>query len=68
VRQEELVDSVIVDATIYNTGGPHLGAFPGLLFSAFHQLVSSLAVLLYYLRNVSNEKGEFLWRFDNAET
>jgi hypothetical protein len=31
-------------------------------------LVSSLAVLLYYLRNVSNEKGEFLWRFDNAET
>jgi hypothetical protein len=31
-------------------------------------LVFSLAFLLYYLRNVSNEKREFLWRFDNAET
>lgn len=31
-------------------------------------LVSSLALLLYYLCNVSNEKREFLWRFDNAET
>ncbi len=31
-------------------------------------LVFSLALLLYYLRNVSNEKREFLWRFDNAET
>ena len=38
VGQEELVDSVIVDATIYNPGGPHLGAFPGPLFGAFrHQ-------------------------------
>ena len=27
LRQEKLVDSVIVDATIYNPGGPHLGAF-----------------------------------------
>lgn len=35
MRQEELVDSVIVDATIYNPGGTHLGAFPGPLFGAF---------------------------------
>ena len=33
--QEELVDSVIADATIYNPGGPHLGAFPGPLLGAF---------------------------------
>ena len=35
VGQEELVDSVVVDVTIYNPGGPHLGAFPGPLFGAF---------------------------------
>ena len=27
LRQEKLVDSVIVDATIYYPGVPHLGAF-----------------------------------------
>ena len=27
VRQDELVDSVVVDATIYNPDGPHLGVF-----------------------------------------
>jgi len=37
VGQEELVDSVVVDVTIYNPGGPHLGAFPGPLFGAFRQ-------------------------------
>ena len=35
VGLEELVDSVIVDVTIYNPGGPHLGAFPGPLLGAF---------------------------------
>jgi len=38
VGQEELVDSVVVDVTIYNPGGPHLGAFPGPLFGAFRHL------------------------------
>jgi len=32
-----IVDSVLADATIYNPGGPHLGAFPGPLFSALRQ-------------------------------
>ncbi len=43
VGQEELVDSVIVDATIYNPGGSHLGAFPGPLFSAFRHVGQLLA-------------------------
>ena len=29
VRQEDLVDSVVIDAFIYNPSGPHLGVFPG---------------------------------------
>ncbi len=37
VRQEDFVDSVTVDAIIYNLGGSHLGAFPGPLLSANHQ-------------------------------
>jgi len=37
LRQEELVDSVIVDAIIYKLGGPHLGVFPGPLLSANYQ-------------------------------
>jgi len=41
VGQEELVDSVVVDVTIYNPGGPHLGAFPGPLLGAFRQLYLS---------------------------
>ncbi len=36
MRQEDLVDSVTVDAIIYNPGGSHLGAFPGPLLSANH--------------------------------
>jgi len=36
-RQEDIVDSVTVDAIIYNPGGSHLGAFLGPLLSANHQ-------------------------------
>ena len=35
--REELVDSVIVDANIYNPSGTHLGALPGTLLSASHK-------------------------------
>ena len=38
VSQEDLVDSVVSDATIYGSGGPHLGASTGPLFSAFHHV------------------------------
>jgi len=38
VRQEDIVDSVTVDAIIYNPGGSHLGAFLGPLLSANHHL------------------------------
>ena len=38
--REELVDSVIVDANIYNPGGTLLGAIPGTLLSAnYHYFV-----------------------------
>ena len=48
VGQEELVDSVIVDATIYNPGGPHLGAFPGPLLGAFRHLCSCVITMNVY--------------------
>ena len=35
--RKDVVDSVIVDANIYNPGGTHLGAFPGTLLIANHQ-------------------------------
>lgn len=41
VVREELVDSVIVDANIYNPGCTHLGAFPDTLLDANHQFRSS---------------------------
>jgi len=43
VGQEELVDSVVVDVTIYNPGGPHLGAFPGPLLGAFRHTPAFLS-------------------------
>jgi len=45
VRQEDIVDSVTVDAIIYNPGGSHLGAFLGPLLSANHHQM----FLLIYL-------------------
>ena len=35
--EEDIVDSVAVDAIIHNSGGSHLGAFPGSLLRANHQ-------------------------------
>jgi hypothetical protein len=45
VRQEDLVDSVTVDAIIYNPGGSHLGAFPGPLLSANYQQNGDMILL-----------------------
>jgi len=36
--QDVYVDSVIEDAIIYNSGGPHLGAYTGPLFNVFFHL------------------------------
>ena len=53
VGQEELVDSVVVDVTIYNPGGPHLGAFPGHLFGAFRQrVINCLKMLVFYSKKL----------------
>ena len=40
--EEDIVDSVAVDAIIHNSGGSHLGAFPGPLSSANHQMSTEL--------------------------
>ena len=39
MRQEDLVDSVVPDAIVCNSGGPLLGASPGPPLGAFHQLL-----------------------------
>ena len=42
VRQEVYVDCVIEAAIICNSGAPHLGAFPGPLFSDSHHFAQPL--------------------------
>jgi hypothetical protein len=49
VRPEDLVESVIEAATIYDSGGPHWGAFPGHLLSANHQIHPTAQLKLYSL-------------------
>lgn len=67
MRPEGLVDNVMIDAIIYDSGGPLWGAFPGSLLSASYQIYPTVKLKLCSLFVDTYPKDELLVSTDRSD-